>query len=147
MLNLSQLPGLLLYGLAGAALASIQDRLMLIYPLWEYRDTGLIDSHLEISFLISMSAAPIFAMRFAQGLKPGGRLPWGRVTRYTVVSMLPELVAVRSGHIHYHNWWNIGWSCLAYLPIWTVIWLIHRWVTLSRPPSAPIEQEQTAPGS
>ena len=147
MLDRRHFPGLLLYGLVGSALASVQDRLMLVYPLWEYKDTGLVSSHLAISFVISLSAAPIFAMRFAQGLRAGAGIPLRRLLRYTVVSMLPELVALRSGHIYYHNWWNIVWSFLAYLPIWTVIWLVHRWVTLPYPPPAPVEQEKTAPGS
>lgn len=130
---------LLVYGLFGAVLATVQDRLVMIYQLWEYRDVGLVGSHAEIALLISLSAAPIFAMRYAQGLQPGCAMPWSRVARYTAVAMLPEVVGIRTGHVVYHNWWNIGWSVAAYVPIWGSIWLLHRW--LHRSADAPIGLE------
>ncbi|HWI53378.1 MAG TPA: CBO0543 family protein [Symbiobacteriaceae bacterium] len=124
-----QLPHLLVYGLFGAVLATVQDRLVLIYHLWEYADIGPVDSHAEIALLISLSAAPLFAMRFAQGLSPGDGFPWRRIAKFTLVAMLPEVVGLITGHIRYHNWWNVGWSVLAYLPIWAGIWGLYIWLT------------------
>jgi hypothetical protein len=129
LIDRRRLPSLLVYGLFAAVLATIQDRLVLGYQLWEYHDTGPIGGHEEIALLISLSAAPIFAMRFAQKLTAGSPVPWPRVLRYTLVSMLPEVVGLQTGNIRYHQWWNIGWSVTAYLPIWTAIWLLHRWLT------------------
>ncbi|HYF91337.1 MAG TPA: hypothetical protein VD969_03720 [Symbiobacteriaceae bacterium] len=123
-----QLPGLLPYGLFGAALATLQDRLVLVYNLWEYADIGPADTHAEIALLISLSAAPLFAMRFAQGLQTGSELPWRRIAKFTTVSMLPELAGLVTGHIRYHQWWNVGWSVLAYVPIWVAIWWMNRWL-------------------
>lgn len=124
-----QLPQLLVYGLFGAVLATIQDRLVLIYHLWEYADIGPVDTHAEIALLISVSAAPLFAMRFAQGIKPGAGCPWCRIAKFTLVSMLPEFLGLITGHIRYHNWWNVGWSILAYVPIWCGIWGLYIWLT------------------
>jgi hypothetical protein len=146
MLDRRRLPRLLVFAVVGGLLATVQDHMMLVYPLWEYRDTGPMNTHLEISFLISLSAAPVYAMRFAQGLQPGAAPPWRRICRYTAISMLPEWVATHSGHIAYHNWWNVAWSVLAYLPIWLVIWAVHRWMTAAQVRTARVKR-QTAPGT
>lgn len=143
-----RLPEHLVYGLTGATLATVQDRLVLMYRLWEYRDVGPLDSHAEIALLISLSAAPIFALRFAQGLEPGAPLPWRRVLKFTAVSMLPEIVALYSGNIRYDHWWNAGWSVAAYIPIWTAIWALHRWMTAPLRAPVPLPAETTtAPGT
>jgi hypothetical protein len=120
---------LLIYGLFAAVLATVQDRLVLVHKLWEYRDVGPVSSHAEIALLISLSAAPAFGMRFAQGLLPGARVPWRRIARYTGVAMLPELAGCFTGHIHYYNGWNLFWSVLAYIPIWLSFWGLHRRLT------------------
>ncbi|MFZ5817352.1 MAG: CBO0543 family protein [Bacillota bacterium] len=130
----ARLSALLVYGLFGAVLATLQDRLVILYQLWEYRDTGLADSHHEIALLISLSAAPVFAMRFAQGLRAAAPFPILRAVRYTAFSMLPEVVGLQTGHIAYHNGWNLIWSVVAYGPIWLSIWALHRW--LSEPAAA-----------
>jgi len=124
---------LLVYGLLGSVLATVQDRLVLLYHLWEYVDTGLVNTHVEISLVISLSAAPVFAARFAQGLAPGSPVPWKRICKFTAFSMLPEIAGIFSGNILYHNGWNVGFSVLAYIPIWTAVWGLHHWMTLSRP--------------
>lgn len=128
IINLAELPRLIVYGLFGSVLATIQDRLVLLYNLWEYTDVGPVDTHAKIALLISFSAAPVFAIRFAQGLSSSPGFPWRRVGKFTVVAMLPELIALVTGHIRYHNWWNVGWSIFAYVPIWGGIWAIHRWL-------------------
>ena len=140
----ARLPGLLLYGLHGAVLATVQDRFVMFYHLWEYADVGPLDSHAEIALLISLSAAPLFAMRFVQGLSGSEGPPWRRMFKFTLVSMLPEVVGLLSDHIRYHNWWNVGWSVLAYAPIWLSLWALHRWMTRSR---AGVEQTKTARGT
>lgn len=122
-------PKLLIYGLFGAVLATIHDRLVLLYQLWEYRDFGPVDSHAEIALLISLSAAPVFAMRFARGLQPGAPFPGLRCLKFTAISMLPELIGLQTGHIVYGYWWSITWSVIAYGPIWFSIWALHRWLT------------------
>lgn len=139
---------LLVYGLFGSVLATVQDRLVLIYNLWEYTDIGPANTHAEIALLISVSAAPIFAMRFAQGLRSDGQIPWGRISRFTAVAMAPEIAGLVTGHIRYHNWWNVGWSVVAYGPIWYGIWVLHRWLSEPQPRHGTIEHELTsAPGT
>jgi hypothetical protein len=134
LIDRRRLPALLVYGLFGSVLATLQDRLVLTYQLWEYHDTGTLGAHTEIALLISLSAAPVFAMRFAQKLQPGAPPPWLRMLRYTLVAMLPEIVGLYTDNIRYYRWWNLGWSVLAYVPIWTSIWLLHRWLS---PPVTP----------
>lgn len=128
-----RLPGLLVYGLFAAVLAAVQDTLVVWYPLWEYLDTGPVREHLQISLLISLSAAPAFGIRFAQGLVPAAPVPWGRVCKYTVVAMTPELAGLALGRIVYHGWWNVAWSTVAYVPIWISFWALHRWLHTARP--------------
>lgn len=150
MVRTERLPALLVYGLFGSGLATVQDRLVILYQLWEYRDIGLFSTHAEIALLISLSAAPIFGMRFVQGLRLGAPIPWRRITKFTAVSMLPEVAGLFSGNILYHNWWNIGWSVCAYIPIWLSFWGLHRWLNQPEPtpvqPSLP-QAKTTAPGS
>ncbi len=106
---------------------------MLLYPLWEYQDAGPFDSHAEIALLISLSAAPVFAMRFAQGLVPATPFPIFRVLKFTAIAMLPELIGLRSGHIIYHEWWNVACSVFAYGPIWFSLWAVHQWTNKPTP--------------
>ncbi|MFZ5825107.1 MAG: CBO0543 family protein [Bacillota bacterium] len=120
---------LLTYGLFGAVLATAHDRLVILYQLWEYRDTGLADSHAEIALLISLSAAPVFAMRFAQGLSAGRSFPVLRAVKFTAIAMIPEVIGLQTGHIVYDHWWNASWSVIAYGPIWLSIWALHRWLS------------------
>lgn len=120
---------LLIYGFYGAYLCAVQDKVGYIYQLWDYRDTGPLDSHVEISALIAVSAAPLFGIYFAQGLKPGGRPPWRRILIISTIAMVPETIGLYSGHIAYGPWWNWGLSVLAHLLIWFSFWALHRWLT------------------
>jgi hypothetical protein len=136
VIDRGRLRQLLIYGLFAAVLATVQDRLVLVHKLWEYRDIGLVSNHAEIALLISLSAAPAFGMRFAQGLMPGARVPWRRIARYTGVAMLPELVGYFTGNIQYHNGWNLFWSVVAYIPIWLSFWALHHRLSRVQPRSA-----------
>lgn len=127
MVDRQRLWELLPYGLFGGVLATIQDRLVLVYRLWEYRDIGPVADHHEIALLISLSAAPLFGMRFVQGLRPGEGAPWRRIFRYSLIAMVPEVIAYLTGNIAYHNGWNLLWSGAAYPPIWLAFWAFHRW--------------------
>jgi hypothetical protein len=151
IIDRSKLPGLLLYGLFGAILATVQDRLVILHQLWEYRDRGPVGTHAQIALLISASAAPVFGMRFAQGLQPGAPIPWRRIARFTGISMLPEVVGYLTHNIAYHHGWNLFWSVLAYMPIWLSFWGLHRWMTgPAAAPAAPgpvAPENQTAPGT
>lgn len=141
IIDRSRIGELLVYGLFGAVLATAHDRLVISYQLWEYRDAGLVDSHPEIALLISLSAAPVFAMRFAQGLVPGRRFPWPRAVKFTAVSMIPEVAGLQTGHILYDHGWNLAWSVIAYGPIWLSIWGLHRWLTLPDGPAGDLTEE------
>ncbi len=127
--------------------ATVQSRLVALYRLWEYRDVGWFDTHVQIALLISLSATPIFGMRFAQKLKLGAAVPWRRIARYTLISRLPEVVALYSGHIRYHNGCNVGWSVATYIPIWLTFWAFHRWMTTPASLSARAPDKETAPGT
>lgn len=139
ILDLRLLPALLLYGLFGAMLSTLHDRLVIMYQLWEYRDVGPVSSHPEISLLISLSAAPVVAMRFAQGLVPGSPFPLLRALRFTALSMAPEVIGLQTGHIVYDHWWSLTWSVVAYGPIWLSIWAFHRW--MHAPPAPVLHQD------
>lgn len=144
MIDRRRLPSLLVYGLFGAVLATVQDRLVMLYQLWEYRDIGPVAAHPQIALLISLSAAPIFGMRFAQGLPPRtAEVPWRRIFKYMLIAMVPELIALYSGHILYHNWWNVGFSFAAYIPIWISFWGLRQWLQ----PPLPVTAKPTAPGT
>lgn len=123
---------LLPYAVFGMLVALAEDQLGYSRGWWAYRDSGPFASHSAISALIAVSAAPLFAMAFAQKLRPGGGPPWLRVTVYTAVSMLPELWADKTGHIAYRSGWGVWWSVFAYLPTWLGVWALHRWITSRR---------------
>ncbi len=124
---------LLIYGLWGALVAQVENELGESLGLWEYRDVGPIRSHDAISLLIALSAAPLFAMAFAQALKPGRPFPWLRSAFTTALAMLPEIVALYTRNIVHRGWWSTPVSVIAYLPTWFTIWLLHRWMTRPKP--------------
>ncbi len=123
-----RLSGLLVYGAFASLLATVQDSFVLWYPLWEYRDTGPLNTHPEIAMLISLTAAPVLAMRFAHGLTRAGGVPWARIAKFTSFAMLPEVAGLFLQRIVYHQWWNVGFSILAYFPIWLSLWGLHVWL-------------------
>lgn len=120
---------LLVFGLYGAFLCAIQDQLGLMHHLWEYRDSGPLNTHTEISLLIGVSAAPLFGIYFTQGLKPGGRPPWWRILAITAVAMVPETIGLYIGRIFYGNWWSYGCSVVTHLLLWISFWALHRWMS------------------
>jgi hypothetical protein len=120
---------LLVYGLYGGFLCGVQDQLGLMNRLWEYKDTGPLNFHSEISILIGLSAAPLFSIYFIQGLKVGAGVPWMRIAAITTVAMVPETIGLYTGNIVYGNWWNYGCSVLAHVLLWLSFWGLHRWLT------------------
>lgn len=96
--------------------------------LWIYQDTGLLDTHTEVSILIGLSAAPLFGMYFAQGLKIGAGIPRLRIAAITTVAMVPETIGLYTGNILYGNWWNYGCSVLAHILLWLSFYGLHRWL-------------------
>jgi hypothetical protein len=116
------------YGILGSYLALFQDRVGEHFHLWLYRDAGpltLRNGH--ISMLISISAAPIVAILFVQGLHPQAPWPWRRVLAFTAIGMAPEVAAVRTGRILYGPGWSAGHSFVAYILLWTGFWAFYRW--------------------
>lgn len=124
---------LLVYGLWGAMIAELENEIGGSLGLWQYRDVGPFRSHHAISLVIALSAAPLFAMAFAQDLKPGRPFPWLRGAFITAVAMMPEILALFTGNMTHRGWWSIPLSVFAYVPTWFSIWWIHRWLTRSIP--------------
>jgi hypothetical protein len=119
---------LFVFGVLGGYTALLQDRLGAMSGLWEYKDSRLLGNHGAISVVISLSAAPLFAIYFAQGLKAGEPLPWRRILLITATAMVPEIFAYYTGHLAYGKWWGFGPSVAAYFVLWTIFWAIHRWL-------------------
>jgi len=118
---------LLIYGFFASLVCIVQDQLGLMHRLWQYRDTGPLDTHTEISILIGLSAAPLFGIYFAQGLRPGSRIPIGRIVGTTALAMVPETAGLFTGNITYGNWWSYGWSVVAHLLLWLGFYGLFRW--------------------
>lgn len=129
----SRIRDLVVYGLYAAFVTQVQDHLGMKLGLWEYRDTGIIADHRAISMVISLSAAPLFGMYFAQGLKPGAPVPWLRIAAITAVAMIPELVGQATGHFVSRGWWNPFVSVAAYVLLWWSFWRLHRFLTEKTP--------------
>lgn len=129
LIEWKRLRQLLVYGLYASFLCAVQDQLGLMHHLWEYRDSGPVNAHTEISILIGLSAAPLFGIYFVQGLKPGAPAPWLRIAAITGVAMIPETVGLYTGNIIYGNWWSYGWSVFAHVILWLSFWGLHRWLT------------------
>jgi len=123
-----RLRDLLPYGLLGHAMCSTEDYLGGRIGWWEYRDTGPFPSHVDVSTIISLSAAPLLAMYFVQGLGPGERVPWARIAGVTAFSLIPEAVGLLTGHVRHGNGWNFGISVLVYFLNWLVFLALHRWL-------------------
>jgi hypothetical protein len=123
-----RLRSLLPYGFLGSFICMFQDRIGERFQLWVYRDQGLIHTHGEISTLISVSAAPLVAMWFIQGLQPEEAWPWKRILAFTLLGMLPELVALPLEKLIYGHGWSIAASVAAYVGLWSFFWWLHRWM-------------------
>lgn len=124
---------LLVYAFCASFLCAVQDQLGLMHGLWEYSDTGPLNTHTEISILIGLSAAPLFGMYFVQGLKVGGGVPWLRIVAITSGAMVPETIGLYTGNIRHGSWWSYSLSVLAHAVLWLSFWGLHRWLTPFEP--------------
>lgn len=130
LIDWKRMPELLVYGLWGAILSDVEDHIGFRLGLWEYRDTGPLGTHYDITILIiNTSAAFLVATYFAQGLRPRAPIPWLRIAGFTAFSLIPEVTAIQTGHMSSGHWWNSWVSVLAYIPTWVSIWWLHRWLT------------------
>lgn len=101
-------------GMAGAALAALQNRLGgELYPLWHYQDTPPVASHSAIAVLGKWTGALLLSMLLVQGLGPRSPLPWRRLLGLTALCFLPEVAAFRTGRLVFLQWWNLGFSALS----------------------------------
>lgn len=132
LIEWNRLRSLITYAFLASFLCGLQDQLGLMHHLWEYRDSGPINTHTEISILIGLSAAPLFAMYFTQGLKAGSGFPAWRILSITAVAMVPETIALATGHIIYAGWWNYGCSVLAHALLWSGFAAFHTWLNANQ---------------
>ncbi|HEY3364850.1 MAG TPA: CBO0543 family protein [Symbiobacteriaceae bacterium] len=127
LIDWRRLRELLIYGFLGSLVSIVENELGLRFGLWEYRDTAPLNDHRLISLVICLSAAPLFAMAFAQALSTGARPPWLRIAVTTGVAMLPEIIGLYTGNLVYGIRWGLIVSTMAYLPTWLAVWGVHRW--------------------
>lgn len=122
-------PQLFVYGLWGIVICHLEDQVGYRFGLWAYRDSGPFPTHHDISAIVFTLSAPfLMSIYFTQGLRPRAPIPWGRIAAFTAVSMIPEVIAVRTGHMVHGRWWGWSASVLAYIPTWLSIWWLHRWI-------------------
>ncbi|HWH72560.1 MAG TPA: CBO0543 family protein [Candidatus Sulfotelmatobacter sp.] len=129
LIRWKRLRELLVFAFYASFLCAVQDQLGRLHGLWEYRDTGPIDTHTEISILIALSAAPLFGMHFVQELRPESGCPLRRIATVTTVAMIPETIGLFTENIIYGHWWNYGWSVAAHVVLWISFYGLHRWLT------------------
>ena len=129
LIQWTRIRALLIYGLMGSFLALFQDHVGEMFQLWLYNDTGPVNTHDQISLLISVSAAPLLAMYFAQGLSKAERTPWRRIMLATIVAMVPELAALYLGRISYASGWNLWVSVGAHGGLWYGFWRLYQWMS------------------
>jgi hypothetical protein len=121
---------LLIYGILGGYVALLQDQVGKMLGLWQYHDSGVLSRHHLISIVISLSAAPLFAIYFVQGINPDKHapIPWVRILTITAVAMTPEVIGLYTGHVVYGGGWNIFFSIGAYLLLWLGFRALYRWL-------------------
>lgn len=100
---------------------------MKFYKLWEYHephDTGPIYSFF-LEVLNDLSVYMVVTYLFIQWL-PNNRTAWN-MFRYwfswTVFAIMVELIHIKTGHMTYHQWWNLGYS---YLADWILFWVFYQ---------------------
>lgn len=100
-------------------LGILTDNLMDHYPLWQYAEPELF-SHLADDFAIYI----VVTYLFIQWL-PARRTP-GRMLRYwflwTAAAITIETIYWRTGHIVYHQWWNM---LCSYTADWILFWVFY----------------------
>jgi hypothetical protein len=114
--------------LFAALLGAQTDIIMHYYRLWEY------DPALVVEILDDTGIYIVVTYLFIQWL-PKNRSPrvmFGYWFVWTALAITVEFIFLATGHIHYHRWWNIGWSYLADWLLFGIFYLYHKVLRLEK---------------
>jgi len=110
-------------------LAFFTDLLMYHDKLWEY-DGGILTPILVNGFGIYI----VITYLFIQWL-PRQKTFWPMAAYWFVwngVASLIEYIEIKTGHMAYHLWWNIGWSYVADTLLYYIFYQYHKAFQLER---------------
>lgn len=103
-------------------LGAMTDTIMHHYKLWEYDDDGSILPYMVNEF----GVYTVFTYLFIQHL-PKDRMFKKNLVYWlvwTVMAVAIEWIYLKTGHIEYKKWWNMGWS---YFADWILLWLFYQY--------------------
>lgn len=110
-------------GIFAGYLGGISDDLMRKVELWSYKMDPANNALVE--FLTDIGIYIVTTYLFIQWL-PAKKKFWNMFRYFfiwTGFTISIEFIFHVTGHIQYHNWWNIGWS---YLSDWFLFWIFYQ---------------------
>lgn len=112
---------LFLVGVFAGFLGAISDHLSEYFNLWEYRKSHTLICHLFDDIGIYLVTTYLFIQWLPKNRRPVKMIGYWFV--WTLVTMTIEWIHVKTGHMSYGNFWNLGWS---YLCNWVLFWLFYQ---------------------
>ncbi|HLN62875.1 MAG TPA: hypothetical protein VK464_15135 [Symbiobacteriaceae bacterium] len=91
-------------------------------PFFLLTDTKLLTNHWGIVLIGQVANLPIMAMLYAQGLRPGGHLPWLRTIGFATAGGAVMLVARALGKAIYAPWWHPSFTVFDLMLMFIAVW-------------------------
>lgn len=105
-------------------LGLLTDLIMIHNKLWSYH--GLPHPLYTIPLVLDFSIYPVVSYLFTQNLPPSWLGIIIRTLSWTLFSVIFEWITLKTGHMDYHQWWNLWLSAGADLLIYLSIAGIYR---------------------
>jgi hypothetical protein len=99
------------------------------FPLWDYPDSSNIRAFIYHA-LQQFGVYPIVVYLFLQTLpKQQNTMTISlHILYWSIIAIVIEWVAVKTGFMEYKNWWNLGCSYLADLILYFIFYLHFKWI-------------------
>lgn len=109
-------------------LACTTDMMTFVYPLWEYPAATKIQVFFR-HILHDTAIYPVVTYLFLQTLpKKQSVFSIARHMFYwSILAISIEVIAIKTGNMNHHLWWNFGFSYLADWILFVIFYFHHRW--------------------
>jgi hypothetical protein len=108
--------------------AFITDLLMFVHPLWEYPSITKIELFWR-QILNSLGIYFVVTYFYLQTLPKKQTLSTlsRHILYWSLLSILIEWIALKTGYIKHRFWWNLGWSYVADWVLFFVFYIHYKW--------------------
>jgi hypothetical protein len=98
------------------------------FPLWDYPDPSNIHAFIY-HVLQQFGVYPVVVYLFLQTLPKQQNLITMslHIFYWSIIALVIEWIAIKTGFMKYKNWWNLGWSYLADWILYFIFYWHHKW--------------------